>query len=283
MLIKYRVVTARPSPWSVTSVGIGIIAEDPSTQQIRSRFLNGHAYRRLEVLGIQPYVHSIAQELSQALNKTQPLAAQLGFSEPELSAPGYLAVIEKHWNGTVRISPPSVMDADSVDACLGILFEDLIGLSSKPRKQSPREQLRGKVSRAYQGIPAVLTKRPRLNIAGIDRSFDFAVQSEYGVEEISQTQVFGTDEDLVQTADALTQRIQELRTNGATYIHNGEHHTIGNDVEIAVFFTIPHADRNEAMELADSYSTRWADERTRVIPALAIPEHAHRLAERIGA
>lgn len=69
--------------------------------------------------------------------------------------------------------------------------------------------------------------------------FDFAVQSEYGVEEICQTQIFGTDEDLVQTADALTQRIQELRTNGATYIHNGEHHTIGNDVEIAVFFYDP--------------------------------------------
>lgn len=157
MLIRYRVVTARPAPYSATSVGIGIIAEDPATERIHCRFIKKRTFRILEPLGVQPEVHSITQELEQRLDQDQEASTQPERFEFNLSPQGYLSMMETHWNGIVRISSPYFMEAPSVEAGLDFAFQDRIGLHAEPRKHGQHKRRRDTCRKI-----ALTNKRSRL-------------------------------------------------------------------------------------------------------------------------
>lgn len=285
MRFDYWTVQFRPSPFSLTVYGIGVIAQDPNSHR------SGYRKHTAQGLGV-PKLH--AQELAlevgdvlfESLDSVSTANATLEVAEG-LDVASYLNRSVDLMNNSLVIEGPFSVEHDSLEDALELLHRAFV----EPQKRVPKKRKLTVVRelliseyRSKDSLEDKLALDPVLETADREKKLDFAVHQGSEIYEISSAFNFQVEDNsgLLNAADSWAYRISELRKEGGR-LKVPEHDVIGvlADVPVvAVFYPPKTRTQKEVFSMCD---TTWKRLGIEAVPFDGVSSHANELAARVPA
>lgn len=285
MLIRYWVITVRPTPLSSHRIGVALVGQDAASGRVL--FKQPHNINRaLTALGVSPdnlgSIHRLRHDV-QALQQTQ---SSLDLSH-RLDTKSVLQHLASHWNNAVEVSPERVMSAESLEAGMDSLQEAILGVEQATPKKRKLTQVRNDVWGAFEeavGTRAHLFSKPQITTAGdLSQELDIAVSADGAIVELNTSFSFGGQDQrsLKNLIDSWGWKIDKLRQEGARLT------TTDNDViplakDTPVSATYWEPKTEEQMESFALATNRWQNLGVEAVARDHIDQHARRLANRIA-
>ena len=248
MRFKYWTVRMRPTPMSISTIGMGVIVEDTQSGIIAHRFVK-NIKAMLPYFPHQEAVKKQIEELrlwlpSDAFDQNPRLELN-----PNHTIPGIIDSLVTRWNNLVIIDPSDIMSASSIDEAINLLFNKLIVFTSQTSK-SPKilPELRSKVKGTYESHPAikplVKTKPVMVMVDAADEVFDIGIIHDTHIYELNQGFSFHSiDQKQSQhRLEAWIWKISLLRSQGAKLEIRGNHIELDRTTPIIVSYSSPESE-----------------------------------------
>lgn len=285
MLVRYWPVTVQPTPLSVTRIGVGVIAMDMVTREVRAE-IPGHWDSLLESVGassgVLSGVKSFAKELSRSTERQDSL--QL---DPMMYSTGMLKHVSEHWNNAVRIEDSRIMHAESFEEGIDSIYRTVIGTPRRTTRQRKVAQVKRKVLDEYGKIPEVarlVHKAPVLHTEQLDRAMDLAVCGEEQVFELNTAFSFHQQDltNLENKIDAWNWRIEKLRHGGGSLELSKESRVhLPGDVPVVATYWEPSS--KEQVATLQRTLEKWDSLNVTAVERHHVEQHATSLLERVVA
>lgn len=285
MRFDYWTVQFRPSPFSLTVYGLGVIAQDPRTGH------SGYRKHTAQGLGVpklqaQDLALEMAGVLFGSVDSVRADSATLEISDG-LDIASYLNRSVELWNNSLIVDGPFSVEHDSLNEALELLHRAFV----EPQKRAPRKRrltvVRESLINAYRAkdtLEEKLSIDPVLETSDRDKKLDFAVLEGKEIYEISSAFNFQVEDNsgLLNAADSWAYRISELRKEGGLLkIPENEGIRVSSQVPVvAVFYPPRTREQNEVFSMCE---LTWKRLGVETVPFERIPSHADELASRVPA
>lgn len=284
MRIRYWGVRAVPAPLSLTSIGIGVIVENPETGEILTRFLDQPS-TTLRRFGFNNSLDRVVRNFQSTLDSmntpNRTLELDRNSSTPEL-----LGFLSDHWNNIVTIDSQQHVAMDSPALALDRLYKVLVGIDRKEQKRKTTE-VRRRVRTEYDSIKVLreaITDSPQYESNGLtERRMDLAVVAETTVHELNTAFSFDTDNftSVQDRIEAWTWKIENLRNNGGTLYKDNER-IVELSTETPVVASIWPPQNEKQQQLFEASTKKWRELNIEILPIDNISKHAENLALQIA-
>ncbi|APT93195.1 hypothetical protein CPHO_10180 [Corynebacterium phocae] len=284
MKFNYWTVRVKPTPASVTRLGVGVIVGDSENNSFGFRFLNtlGAKLRTFpSSRGAQIQIAQLKKMLQDAANEEPTLDLQIKPSPREL-----LNLAVERWNNLVLIDPPNVVSANSLEEAADFLFDKLI-FPGESRAQP--ERVRATVKNCYRGearLRQFLVSEPRLILSDwAEQKFDVGVVKEDQVLDLNRVLSLDTQSrsQLSESLQVFTYRMQEFREDGAELKVAKARLVISKDVPVVL--TTPAQDPAHTLEhnleLLSTYQSPWANLGIKILEVEHLATHVASLAQKV--
>ncbi len=283
MRFRYWTVQVRPTPTSITQLGIGVIVEDPSTGELAHRFVE-KPHTLLSHYSNSNIAARIIGTLSRWIDAASATPIPLEIDERFVTE-GILDTMVHRWNNLITINHRQYVSADSLQDAIDLLFQKLIYHGEGATKTQRVARVRQSVRKAYESkesLRELIISRPELTIDDdLGERFDLGVIR--GTEILELNDAFSLQSsDPRQTANriqAWTWKMSALRESGAQLIMpGGELIEVNRQTPIVAAFWPPKTDSEH--ELLSSMSRRWDHLEIEYIEVDQIGMHAEKLSRR---
>lgn len=260
MLYQYWTVQTRPTPTSVTTIGVGVIVEDPATGQLAYRF----ADKLHTLLSRFPnsevavhMIHDLERWLKSVSRSSNSLELDVRFVPS-----GLLDTMAERWNNLISVSHRQRVPADSINAAVELLFDKLISPAKSPQKIRRIDQVRAQVLHVYESkepLRKLIVSKPQLIIDdNLGEKADLGIIRGQEIFELNSafsmvSQDLRRIEDRIQ---AWTWKMSTLRSSGAILnLTSGDSFEIDSNVPVVATLWPPQ--EKEQQNLLESMSGRW--------------------------
>lgn len=283
MRYRYWTVQARPTPTSISLIGIGVIVEDPSTGELAHQFVE----RPKQLLSRYPEAGNAAR-IIRDLNRWLGSASEIQTSlelDGRFVASGQLDTMVHRWNNLITINHKQYISADSIQAAVEFLFDKLIAHGGSSNKTQRVADVRQRVQNVYKSkepLRELIVTRPELTIDNdLGERFDLGVIRENKIFELNDAFSMQSS-DLRQTEhriQAWTWKMSVLRSSGASLdLPDGNTVEVDNRTPIVATFW-PPTDASEG-KLLSTMSRQWDKLEIDYIEISEIESHAEKLSLR---
>lgn len=264
MRFKYWTVRMRPTPMSISTIGVGVIVEDTQSGIINYQFVED-IKALLPHFPHQKAVKKQIEELRLWLpSDTFDQTPRLELS-PNHTIPGIIDSLVIRWNNLVIIDPSNIMSAPSMEEAINLLFNKLIVFTSHqtPQSSNPLPELRSKVKRTYESHPAIkplVKTKPVMVIAdAANESFDIGIIHDTHAYELNQGFSFQSigQKQSQQRLEAWTWKIALLRSQGAELKTDGDHIELDCKTPIIVPYYPPPPESEDGKILMLKFMRQW--------------------------
>lgn len=222
--IKYWGVRVTPSPLSLTTVGIGVIVEDPDTGTALFRFLENPS-TFLGKFGFDSSIDRSLRNLQQTLDTYNSQSRSLELDH-RFSASSLLTFLSDHWNNMFLVEGARYADMKTPEIAVETLYSHLIGFERSERQNKVTE-VRRHVRDVYTSFPVVrdsIMESPELESDGMkENRIDLAVMSKGVVYEINRAFSFASkpSPEVLHRVESWTYKIHVLRESGGSLLKGG--------------------------------------------------------------
>lgn len=284
MRIRYWGIRAVPTPMSLTSIGIGVVVEDPRTGEVLTRFLENPS-SSLKLFKFPATLDRDIKNFQTSLDSFNTPNRTFEIDQHS-SAPELLSFLSDHWNNMIVVEKQEYAAMESPSVALKKLFNILVGIDKKERRSKITE-VRRLVKSEYESnelIRESLLESPHyISNDLVERRTDLAVLSDKTVFELNTAFSFETDSftSFQDRVEAWTWKIENLRKDGGTLFKNNEE-VIGLSPKTPVVATIwpPRTERQKKM-FEDS-TKKWDFLDIEILQMENIHQHANQLARKIA-
>ena len=248
MRFKYWTVRMRPTPMSISTIGVGVIVEDTQSGIINYQFVED-IKALLPHFPHQEAVKKQIEELrlwlpSDAFDQNPRLELN-----PNHTIPGIIDSLVTRWNNLVIVDPSDIMSAPSMEEAINLLFNKLIVFTSQTSKSSKiLPELRSKVKKTYESHqairPLVKTKPVMVMVDAADEVFDIGIIHDTHIYELNQGFSFHSIDQKrsQQRLEAWIWKISLLRSQGAKLEIRGNHIELERTTPIIVSHSSPKSE-----------------------------------------
>ena len=264
MRFKYWTVRMRPTPMSISTIGVGVIVEDTQSGIINYQFVED-IKALLPHFPHQKAVKKQIEELRLWLpSDTFDQTPRLELS-PNHTIPGIIDSLVIRWNNLVVIDPSNIMSAPSMEEAINLLFNKLIVFTSHqtPQSSNPLPELRSKVKKIYESHqairPLVKTKPVMVMVDAADESFDIGIIHDTCAYELNQGFSFQSigQKQSQHRLEAWTWKIALLRSQGAELKTGGNHIELDCKTPIVVSYYPPPPESEIGKTLMSKFMKQW--------------------------
>ena len=264
MRFKYWTVRMRPTPMSISTIGVGVIVEDTQSGIINYQFVED-IKALLPHFPHQKAVKKQIEELRLWLpSDTFDQTPRLELS-PNHTIPGIIDSLVIRWNNLVVIDPSNIMSAPSMEEAINLLFNKLIVFTSQTSKSSKiLPELRSKVKKTYESHqairPLVKTKPVMVMVDAADEVFDIGIIHDTCAYELNQGFSFQSigQKQSQRRLEAWTWKIALLRSQGAELKTGGNHHIeLDSKTPIVVSYYPPPPESEASKTLMSKFMKQW--------------------------
>lgn len=248
MRFKYWTVRMRPTPMSISTIGVGVIVEDTQSGIIAHRFVK-------DIKAMLPYFPHQEAVKKQIEELRLWLPSDVFDQNPRLelnpnhTIPGIIDSLVTRWNNLVIVDPSDIMSAPSMEEAINLLFKKLIVFTSQTSKSSKiLPELRSKVKKTYESHqairPLVKTKPVMVMVDAADEVFDIGIIHDTHIYELNQGFSFHSiDQKQSQhRLEAWIWKISLLRSQGAKLEIRGNHIELDRTTPIIVSYSSPESE-----------------------------------------
>lgn len=284
MKIKYWTIRVVPSAMNISSIGVGVLAQQPDNPLIHYRFVSDND-AVLKAFGLSDEVSAALRDFCSSLDAVMTENDTLDFGS-QFTAPGLLSHLTDHWNNMIVVDQPRVMAEESVETALDLLFRVLIGERQQPIRQHRAAQIRRMVKEEYSrhaSLEQALTLTPTLHTDGMEREIDLAVIEEENVYELNSSFSFDTTSigQLQDKVEAWTWKIEKLRRAGATLSKSGRDiAAVHREADIVTSLWLPRTEKQK--ELFETITKQWDHLGVIQVAKENIPHRATELVRKIA-
>ncbi len=150
MRFRYWTVRVVPSPLAITSIGFGVIVQNPDNGEALWKFHDD--YRGM--YGIGNAVKSAKRQLSNRLKGLRESGLMLDIRGSE-TLPDYLSWCSNHWNNLLRVDHEKSVLSDSLANACDLLFQEFITPKRQKQHRITASSLHAQVKEAYQRLPTL--------------------------------------------------------------------------------------------------------------------------------
>lgn len=232
MALSFSLIRFVPDPAKGEFVNIGAIAGDDASGDWELRVVSSlKRAKALDSRGVLPQATAFAAELQNHIAALEELAPT---AEPISSE--FLAVRAIEMQNIVQLTPPTPVVADSAEAALELVFEQLV-LDETPKSFSFEKKHRalGAARNAYKAhsVAAAVRERAPVRSGAFDGSFDFAVHNGH-VVQLVQCWSFQlpNQKELAEQVKSWSWVVHELRKSGGSVRVNEDELAIPPDLDI---------------------------------------------------
>lgn len=215
MHYNYWTIQVRPTPMSISAIGIGVIVEDPATGDITHQFISNP--RAL----LKPFpnsnivvqkIRSLDHWLTERSNT--PPTLELG---EKLCTAAMLNRLARQWNNRISINPKDIVAADSIESAAKLLFDNLIDYGGASKSPKRADKVRNQLWATYSSkdpLRKLLVRKPEVLIdSDLESQFDLGVIRDGNILELNSA--FQISHNATMSMQAWTWRVSNLRSSGA--------------------------------------------------------------------
>ena len=263
MRFKYWTVRMRPTPMSISTIGVGVIVEDTQSGIIAHRFVK-------DIKAMLPYFPHQEAVKKQIEELRLWLPSDVFDQNPRLelnpnhTIPGIIDSLVTRWNNLVIIDPSDIMSAPNMEEAINLLFNKLIVFTSQTSKSSKiLPELRSKVKKTYESHPAIkplVKTKPVMVIAdAANESFDIGIIHDTHAYELNQSFSFQSirQKQSQQRLEAWTWKVTLLRSRGAELKIDGDYIELDCKTPIIVPYYPPPPESEDGKILMLKFMRQW--------------------------
>lgn len=281
MRFRYWTVRVVPSPFAITSIGFGVIVQNPNNGEALWKFHDD--YRGM--YGIGNAVKSAKRQLTNRLKGLQESGLMLDIRGSE-TLPDYLSWCSNHWNNLLRVDHEKSVLSDSLANACDLLFQEFITPERQKQHGITVSSLRAQVKETYQRLPTLknaVRTGSSVQFSGYKLQPNCAVVRDDVVFEFNDAFNFETEnsETAFTRAENWALRIDKLRHTNAFLVSNDTKLTIDDDTEILAFYQSPP--REEQFKALERAQKIWRQLGVLDIPIEQAPNRAAELQLKLAA
>lgn len=273
-------IQVRPTPTSISNIGVGVIVEDSMTGALSYRFVD-KPQTLLSGYSDSDFTARLIKDLDRWLTKASDTPISLEIDERFVTA-GLLETMVRRWNNLVTVNHKQYVPADSVQDAVDLLFQKLISHGESVNRDNRVTQVCRLVRFAYESkesLRELMVKRPLLTIDNdLGERFDLGVIRDTTVYELNEAFSMHSN-DRRQTENriqAWTWKMSTLRLSGARLtLPNGDSFEIDNQTPIVATLWPPET--KEEQKLLSTMNHRWDELRIDYVDVNDIESHAEKL------
>lgn len=245
MSFQFSLIRFVPDPARGEFVNIGAVAGSDDAREWELRLVsNLSRAKALDERGVLSRAFEFAASLE---DRIAMLDEPPGAPEDEIMSSSLLRHLSTDMQNVVQISMPAPVAADSAEAALDLVFDQLV--LDAARKSFPFEKkhrAQGAVRRAYRShaVPsAAIQERAPVRSGVFDGVFDFAVHNGRTVQLVQCWSFqLPNQADLAEQVKAWSWLVHEIRRSGGDLVADGHDAAVPQDLEIFAVAIPPRAD-----------------------------------------